>query len=49
MILYLFVENFSNKDHLIKSKIIKAPLICNLKRDFEGATWDFLEHELEQM
>ena len=25
-----------------------TPLICTLKSDFEGVTWDFLGHELEK-
>ena len=31
-----------------KSRLV-APLICTLKSDFEGATWDFLGHELERI
>ena len=32
----------------IKSKSV-APLICTLKIDFDGVTWDFLGYELEKI
>ena len=43
----IWIENSTKKDRFTIEST--APLICTLKSDFEGATWDFLGQELEKI